>query len=133
MNDRAVFHLAFAVNDLSEAEAFYITHFDARVGRRTLQWLDIFLWGHQLTLHQQPSEVLAADRQGVRHFGAVLAWEAWEKLSTRLRERGERFISAPAVSKIGTPQEQAKLVLADPSHNVIEVKAYRNVQAVFGG
>jgi extradiol dioxygenase family protein len=33
---------------------------------------------------------------------------------------------------IGTPNEQGKMYLADPSHNVIEIKAYRNPRAVLG-
>lgn len=132
MSERPVFHLAFAVSDLSAAEEFYVGLFGARVGRRTAQWLDIHLWGHQLTMHLEPSEVMPPDRQGKRHFGAVLPWEEWERLASGLRDRGQSFLSGPTVSRIGSPQEQAKFLLADPSHNVIEVKAYRQADAVLG-
>jgi extradiol dioxygenase family protein len=36
-------------------------------------------------------------------------------------------MAEPTVLRSGTAEEQAKFYLADPSHNVIEVKAYRDV------
>ena len=79
---RHVFHLAFPVRDLAQARAFYVERLGARVGREGDAWLDILLWGHQITLHERPDEVL--------------------------------------------PREQAKLHLEDPSHHVLEIKAYRD-------
>lgn len=43
------------------------------------------------------------------------------------------FLSGPQVSLKGAPEEQAQSYLEDPSHNVIELKAYRNVARVLGG
>lgn len=132
MTERPMFHLAIPVVDLVESERFYVEVLGARVGRASRQWLDIMLWGHQITLHHQPSEVLPPDGQGMRHFGVVLPWPEWERLATGLRDRGQRFLSGPSVSRVATPEEQAKFHLADPSHNIIEIKAYRQVEAVFG-
>ena len=132
MTERPMFHLALPVADLAAAERFYVGVLGARVGRASGAWLDILLWGHQITLHQQPAEVLPPGGQGQRHFGVVLPWPEWERLAAGLRERGQPFLSEPAVSRAGTPQEQAKLHLADPSHNIIEIKAYRQIEAVFG-
>jgi extradiol dioxygenase family protein len=132
MNERPPFHLAFAVSNLAAAEEFYVELFGAEIGRRTAAWLDILLWGHQLTLHLQPSECVALDQQGKRHFGVILPWPEWETLSATVRASGRPFLSPPAVTRAGTPQEQAKFLLADPSNNVIEVKAYRDFDAVFG-
>lgn len=123
---RPIFHLALPVRDLEEAKNFYVTTFDARVGRVRDKWLDIFLFEGQITLHEQPSEVLPPEKQGVRHFGAVLAWHDWEALANRLDEMSVKFKVKPNISLVGTEAEQAKMVLIDPSGNVIEVKAYRN-------
>jgi len=44
-----------------------------------------------------------------------------------VRSAGIAFKSEPTVLLKGTAEEQAKFYLADPSHNVIEVKAYRSL------
>ncbi len=124
---RPIFHLAFPVRDLEEAKKFYVTTFDARVGRVREKWLDIFLFEGQITLHERPSEVLSLGKHGVRHFGAILAWHDWEALANRLDEMRVKFKVKPNVSFVDTDAEQAKMVLFDPSGNVIEVKAYRNL------
>lgn len=132
MTDRPMFHLALPVADLAAAERFYVGVLGARVGRANAEWLDILLWGHQITLHHRPTEVLPANLQGKRHFGVVLPWGDWEQLAAELRDGGQVFLAEPTVSRAGTPEEQAKFHLADPSNNIIEIKAYREVEAVFG-
>ena len=128
---RPIFHLSFPVLDLATAKAFYCDVLGASIGRDNDQWADILLFGHQLTLHQRPGEVLTPEQRGVRHFGAVLPWQDWEALGTKLQLQGVDFVRAPTVSGAGTPREQGKLLLCDPSGNLIEIKAYKNAAAIF--
>ena len=121
----AIFHLSLPVRDLAAAKTFYVTWLDARIGRDTGEWADLFVFGHQLTLHQRPDEVLDAAANGVRHFGAILPWDAWQALAAKLAP----LSVTPRVSHHGTPQEQGKLLLRDPSAHLIEIKAYRDAQA----
>lgn len=123
---RPIFHLAFPFRNLEESKNFYVTTFGAKVGRVRDKWLDIFLFEGQITLHERPSEVLPIGEHGVRHFGAILAWSDWEVLANRLDEMRVQFKVKPNVSGVGTDAEQTKMLLSDPSGNVIEVKAYRN-------
>jgi len=129
---RYIFHLSFPVADLDAAKRFYVDVLGARVGRTTADWLDVLLWGHQVTLQRRPQDVLPPEAQGKRHFGVVLPWAEWEALRERLLARGTRLLEPPAVSNVGTPQEQGKIYLADPSHNVIEIKTYRDLAATIG-
>ena len=129
---RRIFHVSIPVADLDSARRFYETTFGARSGRVEAEWADILIWGHQVTLQRQPDAVLPVAAQGKRHFGVVLPWEEWEALAARLRAAGTDFLGAPAVLNEATPEEQAKFYLEDPSHNVIEVKAYRNFAHVLG-
>ena len=121
-----IFHLAFPVHELDSTRSFYLDLLGARPGRSSDTWLDVFLWGAQITLHQRPDDVPEDSAHGVRHFGATLEWNEWQRLVESLSERDVRFIASPKVSNIGTPVEQAKLMIADPSGNRIEVKAYRD-------
>jgi extradiol dioxygenase family protein len=127
--NQPIFHLAFAVNDLDAARRFYIDILGARPGRVREKWADVHLFGAQITLHLNADEVPPKGRHGVRHFGATLPWPRWETLAAELAARGVRFASEPAITLAGTPEEQAKLYLCDPSGNLVEIKAYRNPAA----
>ena len=129
---RYIFHLSFPVADLDAAKRFYVEVLGACVGRTIADWLDVLLWGHQITLQRRPQDVLAPEAQGKRHFGVVLPWAEWEALADRLVASGTPLLAPPAVSNRGTPQELGKIYLSDPSHNVVEIKAYRDLAATIG-
>jgi uncharacterized protein len=129
MGVRPIFHLSFPVRDLDEALAFYSNIFGAVTGRRELLWADIALFGAQVTLQHQPNEVLNPNPRS-RHFGATIGWDDWQELA--LRMDAALLIEPPKHSFVGEPQEQAKLMIADPSGNYCEVKAYRNPAVVLG-
>lgn len=93
-------------------------------------WIDVWFHGLQLTLQERPGEVAAASAQGVRHFGVTLSPEALASLLAGLDGRVE-WIDPVHTDFPGTPREQTKAKLADPSGNVIELKAYRDPAAAF--
>ncbi|MEP6653240.1 MAG: VOC family protein [Myxococcales bacterium] len=129
---RYIFHLSIPVSDLASSRSFYVDVLGARIGRETEAWLDVLIWGHQITLQCRPDEVLPAERRGKRHFGVVLPWNVWRDEVARLEALGAEFLESPAAKLAGTDDEHAKAYLADPSGNVIELKAYRNVQRTLG-
>lgn len=125
-NATPIFHLSFPVNDLDEAIAFY-SILGGIAGRREDTWADVALFGAQLTLQHAPGDVLQPMPRS-RHFGATLPWQEWEDLVARLTG----FIEGPRIDYSGTEREQAKAMIADPSGNLIELKAYRQPAAVLG-
>jgi uncharacterized protein len=129
---QAIFHLSFPVRCLAAAKDFYCQALGATVGRDNGEWADILLFGHQVTLHERPSEVLSAEARGVRHFGAILPWEQWQALGLTLIERGYPLLMQPTIAHAGAENEQGKILLCDPSDNLIEIKAYRNASAAIG-
>ena len=129
---RYIFHLSIPVSDLASCRRFYVEVLGASIGRANEAWLDVLLWGHQITLQHRPNEVLPVERQGKRHFGVILPWSVWREEIARLEGIGTRFLEPPAAMLAGTEDEHAKAYLADPSGNVIELKAYRNVQRTLG-
>jgi extradiol dioxygenase family protein len=129
---RIIFHLSFPVRSLQAAKDFYCTYLGATVGRDSSEWSDILLFGHQLTLHERPSEVLTPEDRGVRHFGIIFPWEQWEALGDTLTKHGCPLLMGPTVTHAGTDKEQGKILLCDPSDNLIEIKAYRNLSAAIG-
>jgi extradiol dioxygenase family protein len=129
---RYIFHLSIPVLDLTSAKQFYVEVLGASVGRENEEWLDILLWGHQITLQRRPEEVLPAAEQGKRHFGVVLPWAEWERQVERIEQLGIGILESRAIKLTGTDDEHGKVYMHDPSGNVIELKAYRNVQRTLG-
>lgn len=121
-----IFHLSFPVNDLDEALAFY-SSLGGIVGRRETGWADVALFGAQLTLQHVPEDVLQPMPRS-RHLGATLSWRGWEHLVSRFTD----FVEGPRIDYSGTEREQAKAMVADPSGNLVELKAYRQPAAVLG-
>jgi extradiol dioxygenase family protein len=123
----AIFHLSFPVSDLAASLAFYETRLAAQRGRSGDGWTDVILFGHQLTLHARPEQVLPREAHGVRHFGAILPWAELERLRDRLQADAAdlRVLHRDA----GGSDEHLKLLLDDPDGNLIELKAYRSPEA----
>jgi extradiol dioxygenase family protein len=125
-----IFHLSIPVRDLQEAVDFYTSQLGAQIGRQTETFADALLFGAQVTLQNDPSGV-TRPMPRTRHFGATLAWSEWESAAERLGT-APFLVEEPTISFAGQPGEQAKLMVADPSGNLIEIKAYRHPGAVLG-
>jgi len=121
-----ILHLSLPVRDLEESRRFYVDLLGCELGRVRGRFLDVFFFGCQVTLHERPAELLAPEQQGVRHFGVTLAEDRWGELVDRLRASGTPFLREPATDYVGTPREQRKAMVADPSGNAIELKTYKD-------
>ncbi|KDA02785.1 VOC family protein [Hyphomonas oceanitis] len=133
----APFHLAFPVDDLAAARAFYGDLLGCPEGRSSPDWIDFDFHGHQIVTHLAPEECRAAttnavDGHGVpvRHFGLVLPMEDWQAMAQRLEGKVE-FLIAPYVRFKGQPGEQATMFFHDPAGNAIELKAFADIGQLF--
>ena len=132
------FHLAFPVDDLAAARAFYGGVLGCPEGRSSDEWIDFDFFGHQIVTHLAPGQ--AGDRASnhvdghgvpVPHFGLVLDMAEWEAMAERLRAAGTVFAIEPTVRFSGEPGEQATMFFRDPSGNALEVKAMANPDNLF--
>jgi len=131
VSKRYIFHLSIPVADLAASKRFYVDVLGARIGRETEAWVDVLVWGHQITLQRAPDEA-ASNGRGKRHFGVVLPWTMWQSEAKRLEAIGKVLLETPKLLQKDSEDEHAKLYLSDPSGNVIEIKAYRNVGRTLG-
>lgn len=129
MSGAPIVHISLPVRDLAEAERFYVDLFDAHVGRRRNDWIDVWTFGAQVTLHLAPEAVLPVDAQGHRHFGAVVDAHTWRRLADRATAMGVQFVRPILTERAGAADEQSKFMVADPSGNHVEVKTYPNPAA----
>jgi extradiol dioxygenase family protein len=138
VNDMMPFHLAFAVNDLEAARAFYVGVLGCREGRSDATWVDFDLYGHQIVAHLgpgSPTPGCSNDVDGhdipVPHFGVILSMEQWRELAEHLSAAGVDFILKPTVRFRGRIGEQGTFFVRDPSGNALEFKAFARFDQVF--
>jgi uncharacterized protein len=132
------FHLAFPVDDLAAARAFYGGLLGCPEGRSADHWVDFDLYGHQIVAHLAPEAVrkratnpVDGEDVPVPHFGLVLAMDAWKALAERLESAGVDFMIPPTVRFAGQPGEQATMFFRDPAGNALEFKAMADPAKLF--
>jgi uncharacterized protein len=124
-----ILHLSLPVADLEASRRFYVDLLGCQVGRERTGWFDVWFHGMQVTLHLEPDQVLAPAEGGVRHFGVTLPMDDLDRLLGRLDGQDLTWLSPVRTEFAGTPEEQRKAKLADPSGNVVELKAYADPSA----
>ena len=135
--DIAPFHLAFAVDDLPAARAFYGGLMGCPEGRSSAEWIDFDFFGHQIVAHLAPprskthhNEVDGHDVP-VPHFGVVLDWDVFQTFAARLRVQGVKFVIEPYIRFAGQVGEQATMFFYDPAGNALEFKSFRDRGQLF--
>jgi extradiol dioxygenase family protein len=133
-----LFHLAFPVDDLAKARAFYGGVLGCPEGRSAPDWVDFDFYGHQIVAHLAPDEVghratSAVDGENVpvRHFGAILSMSDWKQLAEKLRRAGTTFVIEPHIRFKGQVGEQATMFFLDPCGNALEFKSFADMSQVF--
>jgi extradiol dioxygenase family protein len=133
-----LFHLAFPVDDLAKARAFYGGLLGCREGRSADGWVDFDFYGHQIVAHLAPGEAghrttsaVDGDNVPVRHFGVILPMGEWESLAEKLGKAQIEFIVEPHVRFKGQVGEQATMFFLDPCGNALEFKAFNDLSRLF--
>jgi extradiol dioxygenase family protein len=133
----SIFHLAYHVDDLDKARAFYGGLLGCIEGRSTDTWVDFNFFGHQISLHLGP--VFASANTGkvgdhmvpMPHLGVILPQADWQALADRLIEARVDFTLSPTTRFAGEPGEQSTMFFHDPAGNPIEIKGFRDMNGVF--
>jgi extradiol dioxygenase family protein len=132
------FHYSFFVRDLESTRRFYGGLLGCREGRSTGTWVDFDFFGSQISAHTTgtvPPVQNTGEVEGIKvpmpHFGAILRWQEFQDLASRLTGAQTAFIIEPRVRFAGQTGEQATMFLLDPSGNALEFKSFRNPEGVF--
>ncbi|WP_370513767.1 VOC family protein [Erythrobacter sp. EC-HK427] len=131
------FHLAFPVDDLDAARAFWGGVMGCAEGRSSDHWIDFDFYGHQIVAHlsgaagDRASNAVDGHDVPVPHFGVVLDMAQWQELAGRLAAAGTRFVMEPTIRFKGQAGEQATMFFRDPAGNAIEMKAFADRAQLF--
>ena len=116
---------------------WYITILGCEVGRESSKWVDFNFFGHQISAHLSMNKQILStnvvDKKNIpiRHFGIILDWKSWKKLSKKLIEQNLEFVVNPYIRFKGKTGEQATMFIKDPSNNVLEFKSFKNTESIF--
>jgi len=137
MSKLTPFHIAFPVDDLAKARAFYGSVLGCPEGRSSDEWIDFDLFGHQIVAHlsKERSNRIHNPVDGhdvpVPHFGVVLEWDSFHLLADRIRSAGVKFAIEPYVRFQGLAGEQATMFFYDPAGNALEFKSFKDFGQLF--
>jgi len=138
MGNLTPFHIAFPVDDLIKARAFYGGLLGCPEGRSSCEWIDFDLFGHQIVAHLVPAQAERPHHNPVDghdvpvpHFGVVLTMHDWQALADRLTAGGVRFVIEPHIRFRGQAGEQATMFFLDPAGNALEFKAFADLGQLF--
>lgn len=131
-----IFHVAFAVDDLSSARDFYLSTLGCkeRADNSGKSYAVINFFGAQMVLIEAPDEVELSKADPTvepqKHFGLIMDWEDWNDLADELRAKNVEFRIAPNVKEHPDIGTVGNMFVADPAGNYIEFKSYKDKSKV---
>jgi extradiol dioxygenase family protein len=134
---KANFHLALPCRDLKKTKVFYIDALGAKMGRNSENWIDIDLYGNQLTFttagdfnfdfknYRLGDQILPSF-----HFGIIVDVELWGQLYARLVSQPLN-LTPKATHMKGKTGEHLSFFVKDPNGYMVEFKSFKNEDEVF--
>ena len=134
---KANFHLALPCIELIKTKAFYVDLLGARTGRSGENWIDIDLYGNQLTFTK--AGTFKFDFKNYRlgdqilpsfHFGIVIDVELWGQLYAKLNSTPLKLTPKATYmkEKVG---EHLSFFIKDPNGYMVEFKSFKNSHEIF--
>ncbi|MFD0862048.1 VOC family protein [Sungkyunkwania multivorans] len=134
---KAQFHLALPCTDVNQTSDFYTDHLGAKLGRKSEKWVDVNLFGNQLTFTEAGN--FSFDFKNYRlgdqvlpsfHFGVIVEVDLWGKLYAKLFQ-AELEVTTEAVFMQDKVGEHLSFFVKDPNGYMIEFKSFKDEAAVF--
>ena len=131
---RDVFHLAIPVDDLAEAEAFYVGALGCKLARRYADRITLDFFGDQLVCHLSDEPRRRGSELSLypRHFGVTFReGRDFDALYELCVQRKIEFFSDARTRFDGLVEVHRTFVLRDPSDNLVEFKHYTDPRMMY--
>ncbi|MBU3821099.1 bleomycin resistance protein [Flavobacteriaceae bacterium XHP0103] len=130
------FHMSLPCLSVKETKSFY-TSIGASVGRSTQSWVDINLFGHQITFikagkfnFNSPNYVFEGKILPSFHFGVIIDEETWKTIYVKLKKENLELVEQTTFLK-DSAGEHASFFVKDPNDYMLEFKNFKKVEDVF--
>ncbi|MAX71313.1 MAG: bleomycin resistance protein [Flavobacteriaceae bacterium] len=131
------FHMSLPCLNVEETKDFYINNIGAFLGRTNENWVDINLFGHQLTFIQaekfnfnSPNYVFEGKILPSFHFGVIIDVDNWGKIYTKLTKQELEVVTQTTFLKDKTG-EHLSFFINDPNDYMLEFKSFKDPKAMF--
>ncbi|PKQ43669.1 VOC family protein [Confluentibacter flavum] len=130
------FHMSLPCLSVRDTKKFY-TSIGASIGRSTQSWVDINLFGHQITFikagkfnFNSPNYVFEGKILPSFHFGVVIDLDAWNEVYAKFKDQDLELVDKTTFLKdnIG---EHTSFFVNDPNDYMLEFKSFKNPSDVF--
>ncbi len=132
-----LFHLSLPCTNLVDTKMFYIDTIGASLGRYSNNWLDINLFGHQVTFTQagkfdftNPNYTFEGKVLSSFHFGIVLDIDFWGKMYSKLSNQNLQLTTQSTFLK-NKSGEHLSFFVKDPNGYLLEFKSFKNNEEIF--
>jgi len=133
----STFHLSLPCSSVKNTKAFYINILGASSGREAEHWIDINLFGNQITFTKagkfnfnNPNYVFEGKILPSFHFGIILEQELWDEIHEKLKKQKLELVTESIFLK-NKNGEHRSFFMKDPNNYMIEFKCFKNENAVF--
>ena len=131
------FHISLPCKDIEKTRSFYTAALGARIGRSSSNWLDIDLFGHQMTFTKgkkfnfnYPHYNFEGQILPSFHFGVILGEKDWNGLYHKLTDAQSQNIDK-GIFLLDKSGEHQSFFVKDPDDYTIEFKCFKNPEEVF--
>ena len=131
------FHMSLPCLNVEETKDFYINNIGAFLGRTNENWVDINLFGHQLTFIQaekfnfnSPNYVFEGKILPSFHFGVIIDVDNWGKIYTKLTKQKLEVVTQTTFLKDKTG-EHLSFFINDPNDYMLEFKSFKDPKDMF--
>ena len=133
----AKFHLALPCKSIEQTKMFYISKLGAKLGRTGTNWIDIDLFGNQLTFTEAGSfnfdfknYSLGNKQVPSFHFGVIIDVNLWGKLYTQLFQM-DLEVTTEATFLKNRIGEHLSFFVKDPNDYTVEFKSFKDYGEIF--
>ncbi|RPD98682.1 bleomycin resistance protein [Aureibaculum marinum] len=131
------FHLSLPCLDIDRTKDFYVDKLGADSGRIAQNWLDINLYGNQITFTQSGKFNFSFQNYSFEgkilpsfHFGIIVDNDVWEKLYQKVIAQQIELFEEITFLK-GKKGEHASFFVKDPNDYMVEFKTFAIKEDVF--
>ena len=133
----ASFHMSLPCLSIKGTESFYVDNIGASSGRKTQSWVDINLFGNQITFikaekfsFNSPNYVFEGKILPSFHFGVIIDLKDWEQIYARLKNQKLDLVTQARFleDKAG---EHVSFFIKDPNDYMLEFKSFKNSESIF--
>lgn len=131
------FHMSLPCLSVTETKKFYINSIGASSGRTSKTWVDINLFGHQLTFikadkfnFNNPNYVFEGHILPSFHFGVIVNQEMWNSIYQKLKTSNLEVVNQTTFLK-DKSGEHSSFFIKDPNDYMLEFKTFQKSEDMF--